>query len=329
MCLTFEPPHDKTNNVTVCPAKTQISLGIRPVWSESSLCAQWVPKDPSFLHADSEDWSDWADAQADLSLRWAHNHTVGFVMRRLIFISFQTGKIQVTSQQMHLFQVYYIWTSSRENLSLRYSDQVRLKPACSATETSYYLGILDSASIGIILSRQRTTKALIRLPGCADWSAPLLFAYEINRFSHDVAQLCLLAHLSRRLTRWAYSIPMVRRPSSSVVVRRPHFQTWISLKPVGQSWSNIMCSIIGVGKGCIRFWWRLNKNSGFHGNRKPPLTYNGENDVSTFSRLFLIRSFLYLQVTRTCIKSRTSSNFGQIGPLSMELAALERLIKVP
>ena len=37
------------------PAKTQISLGIRPVWSESSLCAQWVAKDSSFLHADSED----------------------------------------------------------------------------------------------------------------------------------------------------------------------------------------------------------------------------------------------------------------------------------
>ena len=37
------------------PAKTQISLGIRPVWSESSLSAQWVAKDPVFLHADSED----------------------------------------------------------------------------------------------------------------------------------------------------------------------------------------------------------------------------------------------------------------------------------
>ena len=52
---TFEPPHDKTNNVTVRPAKTQISLGIRPVWSESSLCAQWVANDPRFLHVDSED----------------------------------------------------------------------------------------------------------------------------------------------------------------------------------------------------------------------------------------------------------------------------------
>ena len=85
LCLRIEPPHDKTNKMIVRPAKTQISLGIRPVWSESSLCAQWVAKDPVFLHADSEDWSDWADAQADLSLRWAHTHFVGFVMLRLIF----------------------------------------------------------------------------------------------------------------------------------------------------------------------------------------------------------------------------------------------------
>ena len=79
----------------------------------------------------------------------------------------------------------------------------------------------------------------------------------------------------------------------------------------------------GRGKGCIRFWGRFDQNASFHGNRKPPLTYNGENDVTTFSRLFLIWFFLYLQVTRTCIKSQTSSNFGQIGPLTTELAALE------
>ena len=82
---------------------------------------------------------------------------------------------------------------------------------------------------------------------------------------------------------------------------------------------------LGWGKGCIRFWDRLDQNSGFHGNRKHPLTYNGENDVSTFSLLFLIRLFLYLQVTRTCIRSWMSTNFGQIGPLTMELAAFERL----
>ena len=51
----FEPRHDKINKMSVRPAMTQISMGIRPVWSESSLCAQWVAKDPRFLHADSED----------------------------------------------------------------------------------------------------------------------------------------------------------------------------------------------------------------------------------------------------------------------------------
>ena len=60
------------NQQNVRLSNIRISLGIRPVWSESSLCAQWVAKDPSFLHADSELWSDWVDAQADLSLCWAH-----------------------------------------------------------------------------------------------------------------------------------------------------------------------------------------------------------------------------------------------------------------
>ena len=32
------------------------------------------------LSAQRSLWSDWADAQADLSLRWAHTHFVGFVM---------------------------------------------------------------------------------------------------------------------------------------------------------------------------------------------------------------------------------------------------------
>ena len=36
---TIEPRHDKTNKMSVRPAKTQISLGIRPVRLESSLSA--------------------------------------------------------------------------------------------------------------------------------------------------------------------------------------------------------------------------------------------------------------------------------------------------
>ena len=85
----LEPHHDKTSKMSVRPAKTQISLVIRPVWSESPLRAQWVAKDPRLLHADSKySINNWADAQADLSLRWAHTHFVGFVMSRLISFLF-------------------------------------------------------------------------------------------------------------------------------------------------------------------------------------------------------------------------------------------------
>ena len=42
----------------------------------------WVLSYP--LGAQRRLWSDWADAQADLSLRWAHSHFVGFVMSRHI-----------------------------------------------------------------------------------------------------------------------------------------------------------------------------------------------------------------------------------------------------
>ena len=132
------------------------------------------------------------------------------------------------------------------------------------------------------------------------------------------------------------SVVVRRRPSASVVVRRRPSSSVVHTFKLEYLWSQlanldqILCvASLGWGKGCIMFWGRLDQNSGFHGNRKPPLTYNGENDVSTFSRLFLIGSFLYLQVTRTCIKSRTSSNFHQIGPLTTELAALERLKNFP
>ena len=72
-CLLFQPPHDKTNKMTMHTTKTQISLGIRPVWSESSLCTQWIAKGPSVSPCGQRRlWSDWSDAQADLSLHWAH-----------------------------------------------------------------------------------------------------------------------------------------------------------------------------------------------------------------------------------------------------------------
>ena len=72
------------NKMTERPAKTQISLGIRPVWSASSMCAQWLAKDPSLLQMDSKDSNQTRQMPR---LIWVFGgctcHFVGFVMRWL------------------------------------------------------------------------------------------------------------------------------------------------------------------------------------------------------------------------------------------------------
>ena len=60
---------------------------LRSAWA-STKCAQWVAKDPSFLHADSED-SDQTGRMPGLMWVFAGRtcHFFGFVMRRLICLS--------------------------------------------------------------------------------------------------------------------------------------------------------------------------------------------------------------------------------------------------
>ena len=71
--------------MSVRPAKTQISLGI----AQSDQSLRW-PYEETLgnklaIERKRRLWSDWVDAQADLSLRWAHSHFAGFDMRRLRF----------------------------------------------------------------------------------------------------------------------------------------------------------------------------------------------------------------------------------------------------
>ena len=65
--IIFEPPHDKTNKMACVPSEDKKA---------------WILSYP--LSAQQRLWSDWADAQADLSFRWVHSHFVGFVIRGLI-----------------------------------------------------------------------------------------------------------------------------------------------------------------------------------------------------------------------------------------------------
>ena len=102
-----EPPHSKYDcalsknsdqPLGICQvwrsAKTQISPWAFAKSDQYSLCAHWVAKDPSFLHANSKD----SDQTGQMpSLIWVFAgctcHFVGFVMRRLIHVfglSFQT-----------------------------------------------------------------------------------------------------------------------------------------------------------------------------------------------------------------------------------------------
>ena len=76
----------KLTNLPVRTAKTQISLGIHPVWPVFAVRMKkgWVLS--YSVSAQRRHRSDWADAQADLSLRWVHVifKLVGFVIKQLI-----------------------------------------------------------------------------------------------------------------------------------------------------------------------------------------------------------------------------------------------------
>ena len=82
---TCEPPHGRTNKVTWAQRR------LRSAWASTQ--SPWVftvrIKKACILSyplsAQRRLWSDWADAQADLSLHWAHIHFDGFVMRQLIW----------------------------------------------------------------------------------------------------------------------------------------------------------------------------------------------------------------------------------------------------
>ena len=73
MSARNEPPHDKTNKMAYAPSEDSDQLGHLPslIWVFTVLMKKaWVLSYP--LSAQWGLWSDWADAQADLSHRWMH-----------------------------------------------------------------------------------------------------------------------------------------------------------------------------------------------------------------------------------------------------------------
>ena len=53
--ITYEPPHYKTNKMVCASSEDSDQPGHPPSLIRVFACAQWVAKDPSFLHAQSKD----------------------------------------------------------------------------------------------------------------------------------------------------------------------------------------------------------------------------------------------------------------------------------
>ena len=134
-CFTvFEPRHYKTNKTSVRPAKTQISLGIRPVWSESSLSA-WRKLGTLATHsAHSKDSGEagrmprliWVFAWRtlilmDLSCRGSSLFFISLPLRRTLIIAPLSLKYPETSNSSH----YYLITKG--HLCLWREDSLKNK----------------------------------------------------------------------------------------------------------------------------------------------------------------------------------------------------------
>ena len=102
---------------------------------------------------------------------WIRRLLWDFVVLRLDYTKRMNEVILFTTKTATKMKAIFVmlditWASPWENVSSGLSDQVRLKLACSATEASTRLEILVTETRDNTLSRQRTTKTLIRLHGC-------------------------------------------------------------------------------------------------------------------------------------------------------------------
>ena len=149
----------------VRPSKTPISLGICPVWSESSPCAQWVAKvDARFLHVNSED-SDQTGRMPRLIWVFVGRtcHFVGLVMRRLNYgwklqwrdddsINYHNSceKIELINYKLHMSPVKRICV-------FEHSVMTNFNCACPAIQRGQGSGFLSEGSswLTACMSEQR------------------------------------------------------------------------------------------------------------------------------------------------------------------------------
>ena len=164
-----EPRHDKTNKMAVRPAKTQI----RPVWSESLLCAQWVTRislgiRPIWSESSLSTWRK----LGSLATHWVHSED-----------SDQTGRMP---------RLIWVFTGRMKKawvLSYPLSAQWRLWSDWADAQADLSLHWAHEESLGPELPTECTVKTLIRLDRCPGLSESSLGAHSICWFCHVVAHL--------------------------------------------------------------------------------------------------------------------------------------------
>ena len=155
------------------------------------------------------------------------------------------------------------------------------------------------------------------------------YSWEIFQCYCMLYNYLLLAHLSRMLMGELIVYRSSRRPSVRASVR----VSTLSNMNISKTNGSIATKLY------LKHHWDGGLNAlGFGPDRITLVSMATESShrvimVETVSPLFLgcfsSDPFSYLQVTKTCMRARTSSNFSLIGPQTEELAALERLKKSP
>ena len=98
-------PRTKPTKRPVLPAKTQISLGIHPVWSDFTF-ALWLAKDPNYLQADSE-YSDQIPKLIRVSLG------AQVILLVLLWSSLISVDLDQNSSDLSVQKIYIITKCSR------------------------------------------------------------------------------------------------------------------------------------------------------------------------------------------------------------------------
>ena len=99
-------------------------------------------------------WSDWENAQADLSLRWAHSHFVGFVMSRLtwFFLASITDAETLLIHAMNHTSLSLPLDSCIYLIDLKFTDRQASVSSVEPDQTApFRLHLLDALFHGKIL----------------------------------------------------------------------------------------------------------------------------------------------------------------------------------